>query len=625
MPKLRAHSQKSIDSTIQSNLGKLAKPGVLTVRPGYEIADHTLTGKSAIVATVHSKKPMRDLKRGEALPDSIAGVPVDVREASAHQRLRAIDPAAAAISHEFGRPEDRDPEWDLEREMPSGKLLTDAASDTQKKLKAASKAQPSTAAALKSKAAKKKVDYYPPKSCPVLEPMQVTTSITTAISPDCGFATLTDFLKATRKSLVIGMYDFTSGPILGLFLDVLDSPKTLQMVLDNPAPNPTRDQIDWVTVQDLDKALGARAKIAHALAGDDRFASAKMFPTSYHIKVIVRDGDTVWLSSGNLNNSNEPDPTRPPSTEDRDWHVIVEDEDLAQLFTDYLNYDYAAAMKDQVPNPDAIGQAIEDALAKKSREANPHAPHPARPPAHPFDSKTFDNVSLAITPLLTPDKLSNGKPQYLSNIMPLIQGAQDSVHIQLQYIEASKGDGKAYDKLLQALLDKSKTATVELIVSADYADKNAEKMRASTDDGGVDLTDLIRTQPSVHNKGFVIDGKTVIVSSQNFSPDGIELNRDAGLILESQEIAGYFGAVFDADWAGTHAMSATTKTSVGRGSRSRSTGTRTKKKTTAKRKTSASHARKPRAKKKTTAKRKTPPSHARKPRAKKKKTHRRGG
>jgi len=73
---------------------------------------------------------------------------------------------------------------------------------------------------------------------------------------------------------------------------------------------------------------------------------------------------------------------------------------------------------------------------------------------------------------------------------------------------------------------------------------------------------LIRTQPDVHNKGFLIDDKTVVVSSQNFSPDGIELNRDAGLILEGADIAAYFGGAFNSDWSATKPMSVHTKTST---------------------------------------------------------------
>lgn len=556
MPSRNIPIAKSIDKVIRQNLDSLRKPEVLTVRPGYELAGHMLTGKPAIVATVHTKKPKTELARGEALPERIGSVPVDVREATGHQRLRAIDPAAAAVAEAYERPEEREPEWPDEREMPSGKLLSDPTSNTQRVLKKARAAQPSTDAALKAR--KKQVFPYTPPQGISLARRQITTTITAHVSPDAGFATLQTFLQGTRKSLVIGIYDFTSGPILSTFLSVLKEPKTLQMVLDNPAPNKTRDQTDWMTFEDLTSALKGRAKIAWALAGDDTFAAVEIFPTSYHIKVIVRDDDTLWLSSGNLNNSNQPDLSRPPHTEDRDWHLIVEDADLAKTFAAFLDNDFTTAVKHQAPNPDAIERAIEDAHSKKAKESNSSPPRPASPPKNPVAAKTFRNLSLTVTPLLTPDKLSDGTPQYLTTVMNVIQSAKQSVDIQLQYIEASKGDGSDYDKLLQALAAKSKTATVRLIVSANFADKNAEKMKAK----GVDLTDLIRTQPNVHNKGYVIDGKQVIVSSQNYSPDGIELNRDAGLLLESPEIAQYFGAVFNADWTGAKPMVAQTRTPV---------------------------------------------------------------
>ena len=50
--KKAALTPSAIDRTIRQNLAKLRKPGVLTVRPGFEIANHQLTGRRAIVATV---------------------------------------------------------------------------------------------------------------------------------------------------------------------------------------------------------------------------------------------------------------------------------------------------------------------------------------------------------------------------------------------------------------------------------------------------------------------------------------------------------------------------------------------------------------------------------------------
>src|SRR5262245_65887207 len=116
-------SDHEIDQTITKNLPRLSKYGVLTVRPGYEIAHHQLTGRRAIVATVHTKQAPADLPRGEALPDSLGGVPVDVREARPYQRLRAADPLAAEITQTYRRPEQGEHEWQLEREVRESDML----------------------------------------------------------------------------------------------------------------------------------------------------------------------------------------------------------------------------------------------------------------------------------------------------------------------------------------------------------------------------------------------------------------------------------------------------------------------------------------------------------------------
>lgn len=355
-----------IDATIRKNLRRLSKPGVLTARPGYEISDHQLTGRRAIVATVHTKKPLAEIPSSEALPKNIGGISVDVREASSYQRLRAIDPLAAEVSQAYRRPEQAEPEWPLERELPSGELLTSVRSETQKKLRAQKAAQPAAAKVLIAHQQKQKLDYDP-KGCPPLAPVNVTATVTTAVSPG-GLTTLAKFLGATSSSLVVGMYDFTSATILGQFKSALAAPKTLQMVLDDPAPNDTRDQTDWQTVQDLKQTFGTRLQMAWALTRSDHFAAQWLFPYAYHIKVIVRDNKAVWLSSGNLNNSNEPDPNHPPTTEDRDWHVIIENSGLARTFMAYLDFDYRTASSNQLPNQPEIEKAIEDARAKRAKE-----------------------------------------------------------------------------------------------------------------------------------------------------------------------------------------------------------------------------------------------------------------
>ena len=536
---------KAIDQTIQKNLAKLRKRGVLTVRPGFEITKHQLTGKSAIVATVHTK--LKNVPKSDALPNSIAGVPVDVREASPFQRLCARNWPAAAVTQVFGREENKEPTWPFEREMPSGKPLKQFWSMSPTSLVKSTTSQPAMQKALVAHAAKTPLQYKPAPDT-LLTPITANATITVCVSPDSALATLEDFLAGTKKSLTIGMYDFTSGTILKDFEGILKSPKTLQMVLDNALPpNPTRDQTDPVTVGDLRQSLGARAKIAWALVRSNQFASAWMFPFAYHIKVIVRDSTSFWLSSGNLNNSNQPNLASPPSHEDRDWHVIIEEPQLAGIFEAFLNQDFASAEANQAAAPSEIAGAVSDANAELALVTNPPPPPPVAAAAKGVAAKTFSNLPVTITPVLTPDTLPNSTTgQYLNTMTKFISNAKKTLFIQLQYIEASKGTGD-YDALLRTIAARVKAGVdVRLIEDQQNGEKWAEKMKST----GVDLTANIRLQPqpSVHNKGFVIDSKIVVVSSQNFSPAGVQTNRDAGVIIESPEIAQYFEPIFLSDW-----------------------------------------------------------------------------
>ncbi len=151
---------------------------------------------------------------------------------------------------------------------------------------------------------------------------------------------------------------------------------------------------------------------------------------------------------------------------------------------------------------------------------------------------------MTITPVLTPDKLPNLQPQYLTTMKKLISSAQKSLFIQLQYIEASKKAGE-YDTLLQTIADRVAAGVdVRLVESLEFGEKWAEMMV----DTGVNLTANIRLQSNVHNKGFVVDSSTVVVSSQNFSPAGVQDNRDAGVVIENADVAQYFESIFLADW-----------------------------------------------------------------------------
>jgi hypothetical protein len=45
-----------------------------------------------------------------------------------------------------------------------------------------------------------------------------------------------------------------------------------------------------------------------------------------------------------------------------------------------------------------------------------------------------------------------------------------------------------------------------------------------------------------------VDGRIVFVSSINYSDESVDLNREAGLIIENEQVAQWYQAVYDYDW-----------------------------------------------------------------------------
>ena len=52
----------------------------------------------------------------------------------------------------------------------------------------------------------------------------------------------------------------------------------------------------------------------------------------------------------------------------------------------------------------------------------------------------------------------------------------------------------------------------------------------------------------IHNKGVIVDGRKVLVSSINWNSNSPSFNREAGVIIDHPGVAQYFLGVFEDDW-----------------------------------------------------------------------------
>jgi len=538
MPPVQTIDRAAIDRVITTNLSRLKQPGVLTVRPGYEFAGGRITGRPAIVVTVQRKRAR--VSPGHQLPDEIDGVPVDVRPSTAMQRLRAKAPAKHALLARFGSQKYREPEWPYERRVSDGKLLSGL--------------HPPRHPAWNAMAKKPEMAYTPAKL--PLKKVSRPMTILACASPDAGFTVLADFLEAARSRLTIALYDFTSGDILRTLTGVIGKRRlAYKMVLDHPSLNATANQSDEQTVQAIGKA-DRNATVMWALTQTDPDTSKWIFPSAYHIKVAVRDGNAFWLSSGNWNVSNQPNfaadaPSRGAlDTADRDWHVVVMDEGLAKLYETYIEHDFqvaSGAQADKAVLQKQLKTAIEAAakVHRSEQKTQPVAPvHSRGVPFTLGKPKLFTKARVTVQPLLTPDR-GRTTTMYAENVLALIKSARKRLYIQMQYVHpTSLPADRGFTALVAAVADAVRRKVDVRLICSQY--ENTPQYVELMHEAGI--SGVLRVQDRVHNKGIVVDSKTVLVSSQNWSSAGVLQNRDAGMIIGHPGIAQFFEASFLQDW-----------------------------------------------------------------------------
>lgn len=481
-------------------------PGVVEVWPGFKFQRGRLTNKPAIIVSVLTKRPVSKVKKAELLPTKLDGVPVDVVPASAAQLVRF------ALVH--------------------GKALTEKSAP---KLAGMVAAEGAVAAAVA--AAAPRLPYVPSK--PPLTAVNEKMKMVCHASPDAGFRLLSEFFGKTEKRMTATMYEFTAKHILKKLTASLATPRKLGFIMDGGNPD------NETARAALKLPLKTRMDFVWAAVADTPQVTKAFFPTAYHIKVTVRDGNAFWLSSGNWKDSNQPaiDPiTNPFPTQakkdafhrkqNRDWHVIVENQTLAKQFERFIQSDIVQAKPLQKKAGIAVG------IVALTQEFIVPVALVDTGGVEFFAEQVFDK-KLDVTPLLTPDN-------YMDSVLPLIKKAKSKLYFQNQSLSAAVTTSPRYAELVKALRDKSNDTSIDVrvIVRGDF---DPHKILSDLAKFGF-KTDRVKLQKGNHNKGILIDDKITVVGSHNWTGQGTTENRDASLIIRDAEVTAYYTKLFLHDW-----------------------------------------------------------------------------
>ncbi len=479
--------------------------GVLEVRTGFLWQNGEMTDTEAVVVVLHPRSAVVESLEELGIPAEVDGFPVDLTVGGAtavfHAMERGVGPTAEALSIADL----------LQESVPS-------------------------------------IGYKPPANVK-LDAVNDQMEVICHASPDDGWPVLDEFLGRTKETITLGMFDLTAPKIVAKFKELAAKPKfrmnlAIQRgMVGGLGGEKQNDVPEDQFIADMRKLMGKRFRQAFVdVAQDDR-----TFASAYHIKVAVRDHEEIWLSSGNMQTSNQP-PIRPAAEGEttfsplrrfnREWHVVIRQKDLARTFEAFLLHDLKTAEENPAEPPKPKDEALLPLLL-----VEPEFLEAGKKPRY-FPRERFEG-KFKVQPLLTPDN-------FLENVIPVIESAKERLFIQnqaLNLLRPQKNNEADFLKLFAAIRDRQKAGVdVRLIFRVLPVDEDgARAMKENLVKFGLKKKSIL-AQEHCHTKGVIVDSKVVIIGSHNWSNQGAIANRDASLIIHDADIATYFEKIFLFDW-----------------------------------------------------------------------------
>ncbi|MBY5772141.1 hypothetical protein HFN63_18810 [Rhizobium leguminosarum] len=477
-------------------LGK-GRDDVLRIRAGWVFDDNGITDRRALVVVVKRKRSPAELARAgiTELPTTFEGYPIEVMGPSVEDLLRlALGPNR-------------------------------------------------TESLLPSKVSAEEITYRPPTGLS-LAPVRDTMRVLAHVSPDAGWVTLKAFIGQAREKLVGAMYEFTAPHIRDALVAAASRAdfKKLTLVFDSArgsATNAPNKPDSEAMVRAMRPLLNRKLDVAWVKLGSVN----GWVNHDYHIKVLVRDDEAFWLSSGNWKESGQPDADpagdnallrRLLREENREWHAIIEHPNLAKVYRTAIMGDFKANEKTRPQDLELPELFFTGPTAPLALEAAPVIRFFA-----PFD----ETRPFVVQPILTPDN-------YLDIVVEAVKGCSGSLLIQNQSLSVppEQADGR-YRILWETILAKQKKDyDVRMIFRVQDRDPTrGREMFEALKDFGFDPK-RVKRQKGCHTKGMIIDGRHVLLGSHNLTNMGATTNRDASLLFDDVPLAAYFSEIFEHDW-----------------------------------------------------------------------------
>ena len=336
-------------------------------------------------------------------------------------------------------------------------------------------------------------------------------NVTTFVSPDGSHDELWHILQSAEQSIYVEIYGINNPYLLDLIHELRITKPTLEMKfllgwnsLGYYAPN------DYV------------ANNLTLLGYPVKWTGAGNF-TYAHQKFLIVDNKTTVVHAGNWAKTSFPEDDKKAN---REWSIAMTDVDVTSYYRSVFDADWHNGTV-----YDAGIHGTGDPLVYTESSSTY---------SRPFSESGHFSGPMNVTPILSPDTS-------LAGILYCINAAQVTLDIQIPYF-TNVGDAGEVDQIINAILAaKNRGVTVRVITDEE---KDFEEIADILHNNGIPIVwQDSRWFTANHNKGIIVDGRMVLISSINYSEGSITRNREAGVIIENKDVAQWYLEVYDFDWS----------------------------------------------------------------------------
>jgi len=358
-------------------------------------------------------------------------------------------------------------------------------------------------------------------------PFELRGATTAVLSPDAGDLPLLRFLGSAGSTIEVGVYTFQSERIASVLAAAAGRGVRVRVLLDG-SPVGGVEEDEHRVVGGL---LAAGIDVRWLVGSTDVVKRYRYL----HAKYALVDRRAAWIGSENFGTAG----FSPDHEGNRGWSVIVDDADLTGILRNVFETDFDPRRPDSIAARELGILPLPPAASVVPWSSGlPSAPRSAR-------------IVLAPDTTLDPE-----------GILGLFASAKDRLSIDAFYLDEMWGDIPS-PFLEAALAAARRGVSVRILLDGSWASVEADSgtnddvleriNRRATDERLPLEVRLLEPRGSIerlHNKGAVVDGRAVLVSSMNWALGSATENREVGLIVDDPDLARTFETSFDADWEG---------------------------------------------------------------------------